>query len=292
MGQLLTSAFLATTATEPKDYTLLLLVIIGVISLVAVLVLINIFLTLGNKFSINKEKKQLTAEEVADAVVKALFVDSEEETEEVAQEEIVEEEVEELSVEEFAKQVAEELVKLGFNSQIATQEEVQENEIAEADEEVEETFEDEEDEDDDESEEVAVSDENDPFAKLGRRPSKPFAQRLAEGDDILKANYQALKQEFESYKKVNARISKKCESFRFGRELVAKLAIRGKSIKCFLNLNPADFDEGRYHQKDASDKKSYVEVPLKMSVRSPRSLKRTIELIAETAKKLEIVKKA
>ena len=78
----------------------------------------------------------------------------------------------------------------------------------------------------------------------------------------------------------------------FLKKLYAQWTTKILLVKCFLNLNPADFDEGRYHQKDASDKKSYVEVPLKMSVRSPRSLKRTIELIAETAKKLEIVKKA
>ncbi|MBO4963289.1 MAG: hypothetical protein J6C97_05890, partial [Clostridia bacterium] len=133
--------------------------------------------------------------------------------------------------------------------------------------------------------------ENDPFARLSRKPSKTFEERLNEADDVTKENYNALKEEFTSYKKVNPRISKKCESFRFGRKLLAKITIRGKSIKCFLALNPQDYNESRYHQKDASDKKAYQEVPFKMSVRSPRSLKRTVELIAEIANSLDLKKK-
>ena len=76
-----------------------------------------------------------------------------------------------------------------------------------------------------------------------------------------------------------------------GRKLVAKIYIRGKSIKCYLALDPNAYEFTKFHHRDASGKKAYELVPFKMSIRSPRSVKRTKNLIADIAINNQLAKK-
>ena len=106
-----------------------------------------------------------------------------------------------------------------------------------------------------------------------------FANKLAFADDKLKEYYSALRNHFESYKKCKERMSNSCDSYRIGRNLVAKMKIAGKTLKLYLALNPNDFEERIYHQKDVSEKKSFVLVPLMLKIKSNLALKKAMELI-------------
>ena len=84
---------------------------------------------------------------------------------------------------------------------------------------------------------------------------------LTTADEKTKEYYNELYNKFISYRKVNPRVSSKCLSVRFGKELIAKISVRGKTMKLHLALNCKDFDENVYFQKDMSDVMAYEEVP-------------------------------
>ncbi len=137
-----------------------------------------------------------------------------------------------------------------------------------------------------EAEEFLEGDE-DMFSTMAKNKSKTFEDRLFEADDATRANYAEIKAELLAIKKVKQRISRKCDSYRIGRNLLAKIIIRGKSVRCFFALDPKAYEETVYHHKDAGEKKAYEEVPMAVRIRSPRSLKKAKRLVAELAKKFE-----
>ena len=108
---------------------------------------------------------------------------------------------------------------------------------------------------------------------------RSFESRLIQSKDVYKDYYSALKNELLSYKKIRSRISWACESFRQGRELKAKLAYRGKTLCLYLALNPDEYPENIYHQRNMGSKKKYAEVPMMVRVRSDLGLKRALQLI-------------
>ena len=91
--------------------------------------------------------------------------------------------------------------------------------------------------------------------------------------------YDAINNKFISLRRINPRISSKGVSYRLGRELVAKLTVRGKTMKLHLALDTAAFEEKIYFQKNLSDVKAYAEVPFTVKVKSDRGLKNALKLI-------------
>lgn len=124
-----------------------------------------------------------------------------------------------------------------------------------------------------------------------RKPAVPFYTKMLAADESLQRYYNVIRNEFKSYKNINARISKKGDTFRKGRALVAKLTLSGKTIKLYYKLNVADYEESKFHQKFAGDKKTYAEVPMCVKVKSERGLKNAILLIAELMKNEDVAKK-
>lgn len=138
--------------------------------------------------------------------------------------------------------------------------------------------------------EEGESEGDDMFAGMAKNKSKTFEDRLNEADEQTKANYEEIKAELLSFKKVKQRISRKCDSYRLGRDLLAKIIIRGKSVRVFFALDPKAYEETVYHHKDMGAKKAYEEVPMAVRIRSPRSLKKAKRLVDEIATKNELVK--
>ena len=135
---------------------------------------------------------------------------------------------------------------------------------------------------------IEESDEEERFENIKRIP---FAVKLLTLDDNIQQYFDTIYNEFISYRKINPRISQKCVSFRFGRQLIAKLAIRGKTMKFYLALNVADFNENIFFQKDSSDVKAYEEVPFTVKVKSNRGCKNALKLIGAVTEKVGSVKK-
>ena len=127
------------------------------------------------------------------------------------------------------------------------------------------------------------------FESIEARPYKPFVNRLVDANEQTQEFYNAIKNELLSYKKIRSRISKKYETFRFGRSLMVKLSITGQTLKLFLALDPNEFERNTYFHKDMSHKKAYQETPLFIRLKSRRSIKRAKELIKIMMEKSNVV---
>ena len=111
------------------------------------------------------------------------------------------------------------------------------------------------------------------------RYSRTCLARFIQSSDQIKAYYGAIKNKFLAYKKVKARISKRCETVYLGRMKLAKLNVIGKKVDLYLALDPNEFiDQAKFYNfKDVSDKRK--DFPMLMRVSGPIKLKRALELI-------------
>ena len=119
-----------------------------------------------------------------------------------------------------------------------------------------------------------------------------FATKLLSLDESVQGYYDKINNEFGSYRRVHGRVSKAGVSYRLGRDLIAKLTIRGKTMRLNLALDVKDFSEKLYFQKDMRDVKAYQDIPFMVKVKSDRGLMRAKQLIEALAVKENIEKKA
>lgn len=142
------------------------------------------------------------------------------------------------------------------------------------------------------AEEIAVaSDEDDLGDDREIIKRVPFAEKMLGMDVKTQGYYNELNNMFKSMRKINARVSTKGVSYRLGRELVAKITVRGKTMKLHLALDVNAFDWNIYFQKDLKDVKAYAEVPFTVKVRSDRGMKNAVKLVEALAVAKAIEKK-
>ena len=115
---------------------------------------------------------------------------------------------------------------------------------------------------------------------------KSFTARLIQSKDEVKAYYDIIKNELLSYKKVKSRISFKHEAFKFGKDNVARLRFRGKTLCLYLALNPADYENTKYKIEDMSAISNSSDVPTMYRINLPRRADYAKELIYDLMKKL------
>lgn len=125
---------------------------------------------------------------------------------------------------------------------------------------------------------VVYTDEDGWFVRI--RYDKSFEAKLIQGDGALKEWYSALRNELLSYRKVSARRSWQHEAFRLGRGTVAKLVIRGKTLRLYLALDPSEYIGSKYLVEDASEHAKFEKTPLLYRIRSERRCRYAKELIA------------
>jgi len=122
------------------------------------------------------------------------------------------------------------------------------------------------------------------FKGFKKIKAKPMKDKMATAlDDDKRYRYNVVRNELESYKKVHERMSSKGESFRYHKELIAKISVAGKSVRLHLALNPDDYQNTKYHFKDLSGKNRYALVPFTIKLSSNRSVKYSLELIQQLA---------
>ena len=128
----------------------------------------------------------------------------------------------------------------------------------------------------------AVNETSDSINKLEINGTKtPFYKKVLALSEEVQEYFNRLHNEIISYKKVKARLSFKCMSYRIGRKLLAKISVRGKTLTMHFALDVNAFDYNVYYQKDMGDKKAYKDVPFTVKVKSDRGLKNAIKLINE-----------
>ena len=129
---------------------------------------------------------------------------------------------------------------------------------------------------------------------------KSYEMYLRTGDEQLKENYSALKNAFLSYG-LHGRMTKSRENFSKkgitmskvspdkALRLQAKLLVRGKFLKLYINVDPTTIDEKYLRIKNVSEKTPDQATYIK--IRSKLSLKRAIELVDILAEKEGFKKK-
>ncbi len=121
--------------------------------------------------------------------------------------------------------------------------------------------------------------------KKAARKSLSFAEKYALADDIVKSRYAALKEALtttpKGTPKIKSRISKQCDTYRRGGDIVAKVTIIGTSLRINLPLDPdaPEFNDGKIPHTNTGHKKVYAEVPFQFKVNSKLALKRALHLI-------------
>ena len=129
---------------------------------------------------------------------------------------------------------------------------------------------------------------------------KTYENYIRTGDAQLKENYSAIKNAFYAYG-VHSRITKTRENFSkkgvsISKEndgkalhLQAKLQVRGKFVKLYLNVDPTTIDAKYFRHEDVSNKSP--DQPTLVKIRSKLTLKRSLELIDTLAEKQGFTKK-
>ncbi len=118
--------------------------------------------------------------------------------------------------------------------------------------------------------------------KKPRAPAKSFGFKIVTADEITQDRYNELKNCAMQYKKLKSRVSKKFDSLNSGRTQFVKFGLAGRTLKVYLNLKLED-TEPKFHCKDQSFKKPYVQVPVLIRVKSGRAVKYAKRLIAQSA---------
>lgn len=119
-----------------------------------------------------------------------------------------------------------------------------------------------------------------------------FAQKLLKLDEHTWHFYDEIYNKFNSYRNVNIRLSFKHVAFRFKKKLIAKLTIKGKTLKLHLALDVDAFNKNVYFQSDLKGVKAYEEVPFTVKVKSARGLKNALNLISVLCEKEGVEAKA
>ena len=192
--------------------------------------------------------------------------------------------VEEPVIEELPEQVEE------LDEETAPLEEKEEDEIIPTP--VEELNDEEDSEGEEEEESEEGSEAVEKISLKEKYPGKTFEQRLYEAGEVLREQYSEIKNEFLSFRKVKARRTKSCETFRHGYDIIGKVVVAGKGLKVYLALDPLSVDSAIYHQRDASSKKRFAMVPLVVKVRTPLAVRKAKTLIDMACEGKDTQKKA
>lgn len=119
------------------------------------------------------------------------------------------------------------------------------------------------------------------------RLAKSFTAKLILSADELKARYSEIKNALLSYKKVRARTSWKCETYRRGRSVLAKFVIRGKTLCLYLALSPEDIPDEKYKVENVKRKASAV-TPTVYKIKNALRVKHAKQLITVLAEKFAL----
>lgn len=121
------------------------------------------------------------------------------------------------------------------------------------------------------------------------RYNKSFLARLIQSKDTTKRYFAEIGNYLLSYG-LHKRVSWHCVTFRKGRQAIAKLNVRGKSLCVYLASDIAYYVDTKYRVEDVSEIKRYQDVPLCVRVRSDRAEKYAFELIDDLASRLGLTK--
>ena len=118
--------------------------------------------------------------------------------------------------------------------------------------------------------------------RIVTRYRRSFLSRLIQSQGEVQEYYSILKNKLLSYKGVKGRVSWGNETFKLGREHLAKINVKSRTIYLYLALDPVaigEIEDGKYSIEDVSAMRKYQNVPALFKLQGPRKLKYALELI-------------
>ena len=109
--------------------------------------------------------------------------------------------------------------------------------------------------------------------------NRSFTSRVIQASDETQSRYERIKNHLLSYKGVKSRVSWGYDAFRKGREAIATILIKGKTLNVYLALDPKEYADTKYRFEDVSDVKKYADVPMRCKVKNDLNEKYCMELI-------------
>ena len=125
---------------------------------------------------------------------------------------------------------------------------------------------------------VTIDEAKAPFIS-GNYLSKSFNAKLRQSEQDVKDYYLDVRNYLLSFKKVRSNTSWSYENFFLGRNSIAKLALRGKTLVLYTSLNFSEYENTKYHPKNMGDTKKYEDTPTMIKIKSTRGVKFAKELI-------------
>ena len=113
---------------------------------------------------------------------------------------------------------------------------------------------------------------------------RSFKGKLHQADEELKNYYTEIRNKLMSYPKMKCSDSWDNETFHFERSRYARLALSGKTLALYLALDPEEYQGTKYFFTDSSAVKKYERTPMKLRIRTKRSVLWAMELIEDMAK--------
>ena len=121
------------------------------------------------------------------------------------------------------------------------------------------------------------------FDSFNTREKIPFNKKLLGLSDEVKKYFSEVHNELISFEKVNYRISNKAITYKRGRKTLAKMVVRGKTLKLHLALGLEDYPKTVFFQEDSGNIKAYEEVPFTVKIKSSRGQNNAIKLVNNLA---------
>ena len=123
------------------------------------------------------------------------------------------------------------------------------------------------------------------------RERVPFNKKLLSLDSEIKNYFSEIHNQLISYKKVSYRVSFRGIAYRIGRKTLAKMMVRGKTLKLHLALNVDDYPRTVFFQENSGDVKMYEDVPFTVKIKSNRGKNNALRLITHLAEDNGLVQK-
>lgn len=121
------------------------------------------------------------------------------------------------------------------------------------------------------------------------RYSLGFEARLRSSSNEVKDRYVALMNEIALYTGLKVKGSYRQQRIYKGRKTLGLIMFRGKTLNIALALNPADYEETKFHGIDKSDSKRFKNTPMLMKMTSQRKLDYVRYLLVQLAEKNTIL---
>lgn len=134
----------------------------------------------------------------------------------------------------------------------------------------------------------SIKQEDEQALRDGIRYDRSFAARVIQSDELLKMRYSDLKNHLLDYGCV-CRNTWKRETYKQGKQSVACMCIRGRTLCLYLAANPADYQNTKY-RGEAATNKSNEKYPLLYRIKSERKLNYAKQIIDAIMKELGVEK--